>query len=298
MIEAKAYGEKLEEVHADQLKRYFPFVKTAQIGILTNGHIYKFYTDLEQENVMDSSPYMEFDIEKFSPELISKLQELHKDRFDGEKAIIIAEELKYTRQFKALLNKQLEQPEEEFVKFFARKVWSAIINQNVKDKLTPLLKTAFKQFIEDKITERLIKAAGASEVDVETTNVEEKVAEQVVEEVPAEAAETTESERLGFTIVQAIAAGITDPNRIAMRDRKSYSAILLDDNANKTILRLHFNSEKSLKLRLIGNNPDDKPFPIDQVSDIYKYSARILEIIKEYDEGKKVGKKVKDKEAE
>lgn len=33
LIEAKAYGEKLEEVHADQLKRYFPFVKTAQIGI-------------------------------------------------------------------------------------------------------------------------------------------------------------------------------------------------------------------------------------------------------------------------
>lgn len=74
LIEAKAYSEPLCEAHADQLKRYFPFVKTAKIGILTNGHQYKFYTDLEVDNVMDNSPYMEFDVENPSIDLLPKLQ--------------------------------------------------------------------------------------------------------------------------------------------------------------------------------------------------------------------------------
>ena len=33
LIECKAYGEELSDEHADQLKRYFPFVHSAKIGI-------------------------------------------------------------------------------------------------------------------------------------------------------------------------------------------------------------------------------------------------------------------------
>ena len=165
LIEAKSYSTELGPEHEDQLRRYFPFVKSASIGILTNGHKYKFFTDLEARNMMDEKPYMEFDIENPSLDLIPKIQELRKDRFDDEKAVRIAEQLKYTGQFKQLLAKQLDAPDEDFVRFFASQVWSGKINQSAKDKLTPLLKDAFKQFIEDRIAARLKKAAEDEEAE-------------------------------------------------------------------------------------------------------------------------------------
>ena len=57
LIECKWCGENLEK-HDAQLMRYFS-VSQAKIGILTNGIIYKFFTDLEETNKMDSKPLLE-----------------------------------------------------------------------------------------------------------------------------------------------------------------------------------------------------------------------------------------------
>lgn len=280
LIEAKAYNEPLSEEHADQLKRYFPFVKTAKIGILTNGHQYKFFTDLEEENVMDNSPYMEFDIENPSLDLLPKLQELRKDKFDDERAVRVAEQLKYTGQFKVLLAKQLDAPEEDFVRFFAKRVWGGTITQSVKEKLTPLLKEAFKQFVEDRISARLKKAA-EDEDNEKTQNESETVEVESDSDVV-----TTADELLGFQIIQAIAAQVTDPARVFIRDGKVYCAIILDDNNRKSIVRLYF-KKSSLKLDFQGIQRDEPVVTIEKVSDIYAYADVIKQIIVAYDDAKK-----------
>lgn len=51
---------------------------------------------------------------------------------------------------------------------------------------------------------------------------------------------TTEEEIEGFYIVRAIVSEIVNPDRITMRDRKSYCGILFDDNKNYTVCRLYF----------------------------------------------------------
>ena len=282
LIECKAYNEALSAEHADQLKRYFPFVHTAKIGILTNGHQYKFFTDLEQDNVMDDMPYMEFDVENPSLDLIPKLQELRKERFNDEKAVRIAEQLKYTGQFKQLLASQMDAPEEDFVRFFAQRVWSGKINQSVKDKLTPLLKEAFKQFVEDKISARLKKAAEDEEHDKAAVD-EESVEEQ--EDASADGVETTADEMMGFQIIKAVAAAVVDPDRVVMRDNRSYCAILLDDSNRKTIVRFYF-KKSSLKLDFQGVKKNEPVETIEKVSDLYKYASTICEIIQAYTESK------------
>lgn len=55
LIEAKAIKDPLF-THDTQLKRYFNVTK-AKIGILTNGIIYKFFTDLDEKNIMDNKPF-------------------------------------------------------------------------------------------------------------------------------------------------------------------------------------------------------------------------------------------------
>ncbi|MDE0017409.1 MAG: type I restriction enzyme HsdR N-terminal domain-containing protein, partial [Candidatus Poribacteria bacterium] len=55
LIECKKYGTDLSDAHTTQLYRYFSVVH-ARIAVLTDGVIYRFYTDLEESNIMDSKP--------------------------------------------------------------------------------------------------------------------------------------------------------------------------------------------------------------------------------------------------
>ena len=61
LIECKKYGEDLSDVHTSQLYRYFS-VAHARIAVLTDGVLYRFYTDLEESNIMDTKPFLEFSI--------------------------------------------------------------------------------------------------------------------------------------------------------------------------------------------------------------------------------------------
>ncbi len=299
LIECKAYNEPLSEEHADQLKRYFPFVPTAKIGILTNGHQYKFFTDLEKPNVMDETPYMEFDIENPSLDLAPKLQELRKERFDDENAVRVAEQLKFTGQFKQIFARQLDDPEEEFVKFCAQRVWHGKINQSVKDKLKPLLKDAFKQFIEDRIAARLKKAAEDEDADKAKEQVQQAVT--ATEETEAEDSDdgitTTPDEIMGYQIVQAIAASVVEPERVFIRDNKSYCAILLDDSRKKTIVRLLFKKD-SKRLDFQGVHKEDPVLEIEKVSDIYKYASLVREVIEGYVAATKPSKQESDSDSD
>jgi len=52
LIECKSIDVDLDTVHASQLFRYFT-VSEAKIGILTNGIVYRFFTDIDAPNKMD-----------------------------------------------------------------------------------------------------------------------------------------------------------------------------------------------------------------------------------------------------
>jgi hypothetical protein len=93
---------------------------------------------------------------------------------------------------------------------------------------------------------------------------------------------TSEDELSGFRIVQAIAARHVDPNRIVIRDSKSYCAILLDDNNRKSLARLHFNSPTT---RYVGmfKGKDEERHPITALTDIYKLEPQIVSRLQELD---------------
>lgn len=278
LIEAKSYGASLDKEQLDQLKRYFPFVKTARVGILTDGNRYRFFTDLENENVMDDSPYLELSLDSANEEEISKLLLLAKDKYDDETTIKQAEQLKFTKQFKLILTKQFEQPEEDFVRFFAKKVWTGQITQNVKDKLTPLLKESFRQWTEDRINARLRKAIEGEEKNREEEEIEPQ------EETQSEAA-INDNELLGLSIVKAILTEYCDISRLCLRAGKTYTALLLDDNNRKTIVRFYFKSPDNLKLDLYGFMRVEPPFKINSVEDIYNYKDKIIEIFQRIEQG-------------
>ena len=61
LIECKRVSDPLDVSKASQLGRYFSQTPT-HIGILTNGIVYKFFSDIDAENVMDATPFLVIDI--------------------------------------------------------------------------------------------------------------------------------------------------------------------------------------------------------------------------------------------
>jgi len=274
LIECKKIGDPLNINHASQLFRYF-HVTNARISILTNGQVYQFFTDLDAPNKMDEKPFLEFDLLNIEDNLIPELKKLTKSAFDIDSIISAAGELKYVSQIKKVLSSQLNNPEEDFVKFFASRVYDGMLTPKVKETFAVLTKKATTQFITDQVNERLKSAISS------TT---EKPGEP--QERPADANQeneiiTTEEELEGFYIVKGIIRTIIDPTRISQRDTKSYFGILIDDNNRKPVCRLHFNRAQKY-IGIIDSEKNEVRHPISSIDDIYNYTEQLKETVGSY----------------
>lgn len=269
LIECKKIGEPLNINHASQLFRYF-HVTNARISILTNGQNYKFFTDLDAPNKMDEKPFLEVDLLDIDENIIPELKKLTKSSFDLESIINAAGELKYVSQIKKILHSQLNNPEDDFVKFFASRVYDGILTQKVRESFLNLTKKAASQYINDQVNERLKSAiTGITPAIVDTPN--EALHAEEEEHKDESDVVTTIEELEGYHIVKAITREVLEAARITHRDTKSYFGILVDDNNRKPICRLHFNrTQKYIGLFDIEKN--ETRHPIATVDDIYSFA--------------------------
>ncbi|HDX3970586.1 TPA: type I restriction enzyme HsdR N-terminal domain-containing protein, partial [Enterobacter asburiae] len=266
LIECKKIGEPLNINHASQLFRYF-HVTNARISILTNGQNYKFFTDLDAPNKMDEKPFLEVDLLDIDENIIPELKKLTKSSFDLESIINAAGELKYVSQIKKILHSQLNNPEDDFVKFFASRVYDGILTQKVRESFFNLTKKAASQYINDQVNERLKSAiTGITPAIIDTPNESSQIEED--EHKDESDVVTTLEELEGYHIVKAITRAVLEAPRITHRDTKSYFGILVDDNNRKPLCRLHFNrTQKYIGLFDIEKN--ETRHPITTVDDIY-----------------------------
>ena len=231
---------------------------------------------------MDEKPFFEFNMEQYRSSQIEKLKEFHKSYFDIEAILNTASELKYTTEIRNAIVKEATEPSDDFVKYFAKPVYSGRLNGDVLEQFRAIVKQAFAQYANDYMNDRLKSAIGADAVVSPAPAAEQK------QEVPAEQVEeaskvqTTDEEMAGFRIVQAICyAEIDDINRIVYRDTQSYFGILLDDNNRKPICRLHFNTANKY-IEVFDSNRVGKKYLISCLSDLYKYQAEIISALKMY----------------
>src|SRR5437763_6168834 len=169
LFECKCCNSPLDDGHTSQLYRYFS-VTEARIAVLTDGIIYRFFTDIEEPNKMDPKPFMEFNMLDIQEPLVVELKRLTKQAFNLEAILTVAGELKYTREIKRILNEELNAPSEEFVKLIAGQVYSGKLTSAVRGQFAVITKQAFTQFINEHIPERLRSAMGELPVSAETTN--------------------------------------------------------------------------------------------------------------------------------
>ncbi|WBM70867.1 type I restriction endonuclease [Buttiauxella sp. WJP83] len=270
LIECKKIGDSLNLNHASQLFRYF-HVTNARISILTNGQVYKFFTDLDSPNKMDEKPFLEFDLLDIDEYVLPELRKLTKSAFDVDSIINAAGELKYVSQIKRLIASQFTIPDEDFVKFFASRVYDGILTQKVKDSFTELTHKATSQFLNDQVNERLKSAMSGGQLPVISSDVSVEQGQSEPTTTEESEIKTTLEELEGYHIVKAIVRTVVDANRISQRDTKSYFGILLDDNNRKPICRLHFNRSQKY-LGIFDSEKNETRHPIETLDDIYLHA--------------------------
>ena len=283
LFECKHVGGDLNINHASQLFRYF-HVTEARIAILTNGLVYRLFTDLEQPNKMDERPFLEFDLANFNENDVAEIKKLSKFSFNIEDMLFAAYNLKYMRAFKKYFNDQFTQPSADFVHFVSKQVYEGVLTPKLKEQFNILVHRSFHQFLNDKISMRLrsamIDTSGQGPLlnDVPTTTVLETTASA---ESEGKDFDTTVEETEGFMIVRAILRKTVPVNRVVMRDVQSYCGILLDDNNRKPICRLHFNGSK--KYVTLFDVEGGERVDIASLDDLYGMASRIRAAVQKHE---------------
>lgn len=283
LIECKDWRENLDK-HGSQLRRYYN-VSKAKFGILTNGIEYRFYTDLNDTNVLDEKPFLQFTITEVTDAIVEEVKKFHKSYYNKNEVFNNASDLKYSTAIKKVINAHLTEPSADFVKLILNDVYEGVKSQRVIDKFTPLVKSSTQQYINDLLNERLaiainntvaeVRAQEAKKYAIPTASNAERVSDD-------ERVVTTQEEIEGLMVVKAICRQVITVDRVAYRDALGYFAILLDDNNRKPIARLYFNTANKY-LAFFDKERNEVKVPISSIDDIYNYSTQLVDCIERYE---------------
>lgn len=272
LVEAKSCNDNLTK-HASQLYRYFGTTKS-RFAILTNGIVYKFYSDLDEPNKMDAKPFYTLDMENLSEQSIAYIEKFIKTNLDIDNILTTASDLKYISLTKSAFKELLDNPSDDFIRLLLNMgVYDGIKNQKVIDKFKPIAKKAMNQYINEKMSSKFKETLSNSE--------EEKIDNDQPEEIEENKIVTTIDELNAYAIVKSILRKEVDPKRITYKDTESYFGILLDGNIRKWIIRINLNTRNN-HIFIPDENKKGVRHEISTIDDIYSFEEKIIEALKRY----------------
>lgn len=275
LIECKKVGAPLDLNHANQLVRYFNVTDT-EFAILTNGEVYQFFTQLDQANRMDEKPFLILDLSDIDSRTLPNLEKMTKPHFDPTTLMAMAEELKYVSALRREIAGEFKEPSVEVVKIIAGRVTSQRMTSQNLEKFTKLTHTAMSQYLRDEVNRRLRSAQDLEDPSGSTNDVEEHI------EVEPEASDivTTEEELEAFGIIRAICCSEVPAGDVAIRDAKSYCAILYQDNNRKPIARLYFDRQIP-KIGVFTPDREEEQFELPNGAEgIYAFADKLRARVK------------------
>lgn len=280
LIECKWCGSPLDK-HGSQLFRYFG-TTTAKFGILTNGIIYNFYTDLDESNKMDLTPFLELDMTNIKPNVVAELKKFSRDSFDVDNIFSTASELKYSKAIKLLFANQLKEPSDDFVKYFLSEIYSGVKTQNVVDKYRPIVRKSLNDYISEMMNDK-ISSALKSDAEVAAVSEPVVVPQELTDESEITKIHTTDEEIESYYAVKSMLVGVVKAEDVTYKDNERYFAVLYKGNIRKTICRINFDTKKK-QILIPDENKDFTRYYIESVNDIYSYKDDLIKVVSNFAE--------------
>lgn len=277
LVECKKYGDSLNADRASQLMRYFN-VTEAAVGCLTDGAMYKFFTDTDADNMMDEAPFLVVDLHNLNTAAIQGLSQLTKAGFSEDVFKSAAARMRYITETKAYLAQMLKEPSEDFVKVVAKSFYGGLMRQQKIEFFTPIVKAGMREFVNEQINNTLRRAVSVAEEAETETEIDTDVDEGQTQDGDKDII-TTAEEVEAYDILKDIVG--EQGERLAIRDRASYCSILLDNHQHFVVYRLRFNDPNNKKIGIFSHKDEKNGYrqynryPVDSVSDISQHSEEI-----------------------
>ena len=230
-VEAKPVDRRLSG-HDEQLADYFAKAPGSKLGILTNGVHWRFFTDLENDNVMDRKPFVEWQVLSEEPPPWDFLTLLQKSQFNVELIRTFAQKRRTQNLLVEELARLLE-PAPEFIKLAIANIETRYLKESVVESWKPVVKAAIEEWAKQQRLSTVLSGA--------TTGC---VGEA---KPPKKPIVTSQAELDGFATVQRL-LGSNRP--VEYEDTPSFFKIHLPGKAFWAVCRLENFGEKKPRVRL------------------------------------------------
>ncbi|HNW31466.1 MAG TPA: type I restriction enzyme HsdR N-terminal domain-containing protein [Caldisericia bacterium] len=283
LIECKPVNDLLDVTKEDQLARYFSNTLTSRYGLLTNGIVYKFYTDLEQPNIMDKKPFLVFDFLKPDLSLVPTIQMFSKEKITDESAI--KDEIIRLRAYSAVcevIKNDFHEPSDDWTRYivkqlpFIKRVTDDVLSEyknHVKLAAQNILKTYFKEQVDALV--RQSEEPSGQQPQQQQEKDQEKQDEQETTKIT-----TTVEELQGLSIIKSILYRMIPPDKILMDDYPKFCSIVYAAKGRPTIAKLYFNESAKGEFYInLPNHPEMEKqgkIKIDSLENLNDYAEHII----------------------
>ena len=228
-IEAKAHAQDLTN-HCPQLSRYYNATPEVAVAAITNGREWRFFTDLQNRNIMDSEPFMVVDFEAATADTDEQLQRFHYDRLEPDALRALAEETIYLTNFKEAITSALRDCDLEFVRYIAGRAGiQRTYTGRFLESVQPIVKQAIAQSVSSMV------ASSLSPPDKQEVPPVEVVADDdsPIVDPDNERIVTTSGERRLYEICSEILPG----EDLLYRDTETYFSVIHGNKSNRWLFR-------------------------------------------------------------
>jgi len=226
-VEAKQVDRRLAN-YSEQLGDYFAKgAPNAKLGILTSGIHWQFYTDLENENVMDKRPFVEWRLLSDESPPWDFLTLLQKGRYTPELVRTFAQKRHHQNRLIEELSRLLE-PAPEFIKLAIVNIETRNLKESVVESWKPVVKAAIDEWTKQHRLSSVLSGGATEPPDAEESRKKRSI-------------ETTQDELQGLETVKRLLG----PNRpVEFEDTPAFFKIHLPGKPFWAVCRLKNFSDK------------------------------------------------------
>ncbi|EAV9435630.1 type I restriction endonuclease subunit R [Salmonella enterica subsp. enterica serovar Legon] len=288
-IEAKSCREKMDN-HCPQLSRYFNSTPEVTISAITNGVEWRFFTDLKEKNIMDTTPFLRVVMDDISDADAEQLFRFRHDKFRPEALRTLAEESVYISSFTKIITASLKEVDVDFVRYVASHAnIGRQLNQKFLESITPLVKQAVERSLSAMVVSGLSFTPAVEEVAQQPDPANEPVIDETADIIDPKNPNivTTYNERVVFEKIQAIVGTDVD---LHGKDTESYFSVLYQGKTNRWIARYHDKKLRSSiqlpieftpviynEISRAGLEADSNRIYLDSPEDILRIAGLILD---------------------
>ena len=233
---------------------------------------YWFFSDVDEPNKMDSKPFMTINLFEASDADLQELQRFEKSVFDPSAVAESAEQLKKMNLVKIVISRELKEPSDDLVRLVCKEVHQGRLTQAKLEEFRLITAKAIKEHQREYLNAHLQKAIDRISDDSSYSTQAPQQSNDAEIDQENEGDGITPLEEDALKVIKAILARDASPERLSLRDGKSYNTLLLDSKARKRIAIFKFRKRKNIIEVL---DADSTRFAIESIEEIYQHSEAL-----------------------